>query len=256
MSPIGKFLVVFGMLTTILAPSQTVGQTITEQKKVVAFLFGTVHPLNHDKTPMKDAKGHIVAVDAPLGTGFFVAYPDTRVGPNFEFVYLVTAKHVLRDFDGTFLPKVKVRLNLRKPNGDDEVEFVDDIPVTDGNGDLLWFHDKNNSADETVVLPLLPDEQKFDYKAIPTTMFVTEAQLKSDAVAEGDNLYFIGLLAQYFGYKRNYPVVRRGTLAMMTDEAILTPTGSKSYSSRNCKAGRATVGRPCFSISGASEAIH
>ena len=60
-------------------------------------------------------------------------------------------------------------------------------------------------------------------------MFVTDAQLKSDAIAEGDNLYFIGLMTQYYGNKRNYPVVRRGTLALMTDEDVATPAGDKKY---------------------------
>ena len=47
-------------------------------------------------------------------------------------------------------------------------------------------------------------------------------------MAEGDVLYFIGLMAQYYGERKNYPVTRPGTLALMTDEQIDTPTGRQN----------------------------
>ena len=187
-----------------------------------------------------------MTVETPLGTGFFVFYPDPRGGPTYGFVYLVTAKHVLRDYDGTFLPKLRVRLNLKKPNGDEACAYLDDVPVADTKGNLLWFHNENNAADETVVLPLLPDEQKFDYMSIPLPLFVTDAQMKSDAVAEGDNLFFIGLMTQYFGYKRNYPVVRRGTLALMTDEEIPTFVGPQKVFISELQSWPGNSGSPVF----------
>jgi len=42
--------------------------------------------------------------------------------------------------------------------------------------------------------------------------------------------FFIGLLPQYYGVKKNFPVVRRGSLALITDEAVPTPAGpEKGY---------------------------
>jgi len=35
-------------------------------------------------------------------------------------------------------------------------------------------------------------------------------------------------MTQYYGETKNYPVVRRGTLAIMTDEKIDTPTGRQN----------------------------
>ena len=201
-----------------------IAQSLAEQKAAVTFIFGTVHPLNADKTPVKDAKGNPIELEMPLGTGFFVSYPDPRGGPDYSFVYLVTAKHVLRDFSGTFLPKLKLRLNLKSPSEQTGFDFITEVPVRNKNGDLLWFHTEKET-DDLAVLPILPDRQKFDFKAIPISMFVDDASLKSDAVEEGDNLYFIGLMAQYYGSTRNYPVIRRGTLGLMTDEKISTPTG-------------------------------
>lgn len=79
-------------------------QSIDEQKKAVVFIFGTIHPLNPDRTPMTDSQGNRVAVSLPLGTGFFVGYADWRRGPNYQFSYLVTARHVLQDVDAPFYP--------------------------------------------------------------------------------------------------------------------------------------------------------
>ncbi len=196
-------------------------QTIAEQKDVVAFLFGTVHPLDKDHQPLKAPDGKPLSVEVPLGTAFFVFYPDTRGGPNYGFAYLVTAKHVLKDADGTFLREVKLRLNLK---GGDGVSFVEHIPVLDGQGKLTWFHDDDDAVD-VVAYPLLPDQKKYQFRAIPLSMFATDATFRENNVGEGDVLYFIGLMAQYYGTNKNYPVIRRGALAMMTDEKIDTPTG-------------------------------
>ena len=197
------------------------GQDVSEQKKAVCFVFGTVHPRNPDGTPVKTSAGKPLAVEQPLGTAFFVMYPDTRGGPDFGFVYLVTAKHVLKDADGTFLKQVKVRVNLKDEKG---VDFIPNIPVADSSGNLLWFHDTNDAVDVAAV-GLLPDREKVEFKAIPIAWFVDDATVASQKVSEGDALYFIGLMTQYYGERKNYPVVRRGTLALMTDEQIETPTG-------------------------------
>jgi hypothetical protein len=45
-------------------------------------------------------------------------------------------------------------------------------------------------------------------------------------IGEGDRLFFIGLLPQFYGENRNYPVVRTGSLALLTDEKITTAVGS------------------------------
>lgn len=226
--------------------AQSTARAITEQKQTVVFLFGTLHPLNSDKTPMNDANGHPLEVESPLGTGFVIKYPDPRGGPDFGFIYLVTAKHVLRDFDGTFLRKLKVRMNLKKPTDDTGVGFITDVPVADANGNLLWLHDEKDPTNEAVALPFFPDAQTFDYRVIPLSMFVTQEQLKSEAVAEGDNLYFIGLMAQYYGSKRNYPVVRRGTLALMTDEEIATPAGPQKAFIAELQSWPGNSGSPVF----------
>src|SRR5258708_40047715 len=175
-------------------PGQS-GQSISEQKKAVVFIFGTIHPLNPDNSAMRDIQGNRVAVNVPLGTGFFVGYPDRRLGAGYNFCYLVTAKHVLQDVDGTFLASVTVRLNLKSPTGDSEVGFIRDIPVTDAQGNLLWFHSED-PAEDVVALPLFPAEHAFEFTTISTRMFRAMQALHSCAVAEGDELDFSRLMEQ------------------------------------------------------------
>jgi hypothetical protein len=191
-------------------------QEISPQKDVVAFVFGTVHPQDKDGKP--------VAIEMALGTAFFVGYPDPGGGPTFTLGYLVTAKHVLKDVDGSFLKEIKLRVDLKDNQG---AEFITNIPVSDEKGNLLWFHDTDDAVD-VAALPFLPDLGKFQYRQIPLAMFADDAMIEREKVAEGDSLYFIGLMAQYYGEKKNYPVVRRGTLALMTDEQIDTPTGRQN----------------------------
>jgi len=204
---------------------QSQAQDINEQKKVVAFAFGTVHPRNRDGTPVKNAAGAPLEVEAPLGTVFFVGYPDARGGPDFGFFYVVTAKHVLKDADGSFLKEIKLRLNRKEPNGGSSVEFIGPVPVTDAQGRPIWFQDPSDDAVDVAAYPLAPNQQRFDFTSIHVSMFADGNTIKTERVAEGDLLYFIGLMAQYYGDLKNYPVVRRGALGILTDEKIETPTG-------------------------------
>ena len=221
------------------------GQSITEQKKAVVFIFGNIHPLNPDKTAMTDASGKPLAVNVPLGTGFFVGYADRRGGPEYQFSYLVTAKHVLQDIDGSFLSSVSIRLNSKSAGGDTKVGFMRDIPVTDAQGFLLWFHSEDE-AEDVVALPLLPDAREFEFNTISTRTFLNDQALNSGAVAEGDDLYFIGLMEQYYGIKRNYPLVRRGSLALLTGEYIDTPSGRQQVLIAELQSWPGNSGSPVF----------
>jgi hypothetical protein len=223
------------------------GQLISEQKKAVVFIFGTIHPLNPDTTAMTDGSGNRLAVNVPLGTGFLVKYSDRSLGPGHNFSYLVTAKHVLLDVDGTFLPSIAIRLNLKSPVGDSEIGFIRDIPVTDAPGTLLWFHSEDQ-AEDVAILPLLPDEREFEFATISTGTFLSNPALNPGVVAEGDDLYFIGLMEQYYGIKRNYPLVRRGTLALLTDEYIDTPLGKQKMFIADLESWPGNSGSPVFLI--------
>ena len=191
-------------------------QEIVEQKKTVGFAFGTIHKIDQQKIEHE--------VYAPLGTVFFVAYHDSRTAADQNFIYLVTAKHVLKDADGHYMKTISVRLNIKDQLAEKGYDEIANITVSDSSGNLAWFHDSNDAID-VAATPLLPNQTKFDFKAIPVSMFVDAATLESNKVAEGDSIFFIGLMARYFGRNKIYPIVRHGNIAMMTNEEIDTPTG-------------------------------
>ena len=135
-------------------------------------------------------------------------------------------------------------MNLRDPSADPAFAFID-LPVTDGKGNFVWLHTEND-ADDVVAIPVALDQKRFAVRVIQLDMFVDDATLKTNAVEEGDNLYFIGLMAQYYGAKRNFPVVRRGTLALMTDEKIKTPTGEQQAFIAELQSWPGNSGSPVF----------
>ena len=80
-------------------------------------------------------------------------------------------------------------------------------------------------SDEAVAVPFVPDLERFDLKGLPVQTFATSETLKQENVSEGDSVFFIGLMPQFYGTVKNVPVVRKGSLALLTDEPVPTPTG-------------------------------
>src|SRR6202021_1846817 len=109
-------------------------------------------------------------------------------------VYLVTAKHVLRDANGKFFRKVDLRMNAKSQG----VEFIKDIPVSNESEQLLWYHSEKD-ADEAVALDFLPSRDKFDFKVIPVDMFVDDALLKSADFQKGKVLFLFGFFPNLKG---------------------------------------------------------
>jgi hypothetical protein len=220
-------------------------QLIEDQKKAVAFLFGEIHPKGGNGAPVLGPNGRPIVINAAIGTAFFIGFPDERGGAGFEFAYIVTCKHVLREADGSLLPWVAVRLNLKAPTMPTGYEFMR-LPVVDDKGNLLWLDDPDNPSDDVALLPFLPDLSKFDYKVIPSKLFLTKEVAKQDRFTEGDSLYFIGLLPQYYGQNKNYPVVRKGSVALITDELLDTPTGKQAAYIAEIAAWPGNSGSPVF----------
>jgi len=170
----------------------------SEIKSVVAFLFIT------------NEKGKLI----PNGTGFFVGVNNPS-DPNSFSVNLVTAKHVLYKPKTTiFLDKVFVRLN-KKEGGSQ----IDTIPlIAEGSNRNVFTH--SDSTVDIVVIPFLPDQEKFDFKFLPSNMITTKDAYKKLKIREGSDVFFTGLFTPYPGAERNYPVVRFGRVALVTDEQI------------------------------------
>jgi len=170
----------------------------SEVKAVVAFIF------------IKNEEGKLIA----NGTGFFVGVRNPSNPDSFS-VYLVTAKHVLYEQNTTdFLNIVFLRLN--KKEGGSQIGV---IPiVTEGEKRNVFTH--SDSSVDIVVIPFLPDQEKIDFKFLPDDSITTKEEFKELKIREGSDVFFTGLFTPYPGAERNYPIVRFGRVALITDEKI------------------------------------
>ena len=51
-------------------------------------------------------------------------------------------------------------------------------------------------------------------------MLATKAKVLEAKIGTGDDMFFLGLFAPYFGQTKNYPIVRFGKVALLTDERV------------------------------------
>jgi hypothetical protein len=166
---------------------------------------------------VKSAVGFIFIKDkieklVPCGTAFFVGVRNPS-DPDVNSCYLVTAKHVLYGPNTKkFRDEVFVRLNKKVGCP----EYVN-IPIKSNNQTV--FTHKEDVVD-IAVIPFEPDEDKFDFKFIPDDMVTTKQAYNELNISEGSDVFFTGLFVQYFGGEKNYPVVRFGRVALVTDEKI------------------------------------
>jgi hypothetical protein len=168
-----------------------------EVKSVVVFIF-------------VERQGKLV----PNGTAFLVGVKNPSE-PTLFSVYLVTARHVLYKPDTTeFLDKVYVRVN--KKDGGSEVGTIP-IKVT-GDNKTVFVH--SDPSVDIVAIPFLPDQKRFDFKFLPDELITTQKDYDSLKIREGSDVFFTGLFTPYPGSEKNYPVVRFGRVALVTDEKI------------------------------------
>jgi hypothetical protein len=150
------------------------------------------------------------------GTGFFVAYPDKRLGERGGFSYLVTNRHVAECWDEeTRRPRtvqgVDLTLNLQAGHAQ-TMHF--------GPGNVAWVLPSDPSVD-LAAAPLLPDQRLYDYVTISLADFVAD----DGVLSEGDKVVLSGFFYQFPGVRRIQPIVREGILAMLPDEELITTTG-------------------------------
>jgi hypothetical protein len=149
----------------------------------------------------------------PNGTAFFVGIKDEQI-TNRTHVYLVTARHVIQDGAKNFYPVIFVRLNKRGGG-------TDVVPIQlAGHAALPVYVNKTDPDVDIAVLPFLPSQQIYDFKWIPEDMLTTRESFKLANIREGDEVFFTGLFGHFIGAQRNYPIVRFGRVALVTDEKI------------------------------------
>jgi hypothetical protein len=181
-----------------------------EVKKSVAFIFAA----NAQGNLLHDPKENN---PIPCGTGFFVAVKnDIGQGP---YVYLVTAKHVLKDKHGTDFTRAYLRVN--KLHGDAGYISLDLIK----GGHRVVFSHSDPSVDIAVV-PMEPLEVIFDLKVIPEYMLTTKDAFKELNITEGSDIFLIGLYNSCYGEQKDIAIVRFGHVSLCPDDRL----GWKDYS--------------------------
>jgi hypothetical protein len=146
----------------------------------------------------------------PIGTGFLVGVKDT-IDIGYYSIYLVTAKHVLFDSDKLY-DSLLIRVNT-KSGKSDYVKW-------DLRSFKPIFHE-----DTTVDIAIIPFNIEnafniFEIRYVSPEWIPRKDSLKSLNIGEGTNVFFIGLFTQYAGKQKNYPIIRSGKLALVTDEKI------------------------------------
>lgn len=162
------------------------------------------------------------------GTGFFIFVSEPRLGKDGAVVFLVTAKHVLREPrpDGTlgpYLKEVLVRCNLKEAVATDGQQFEEaTVKVLDDAGNLNWFTDPEDDTVDVALTHVSVDQARIDARWIGTDLFATKEIIRKERVDENDEVLFAGLFAWYPGAKKNYPIVRHGKLSLLPEERIPT----------------------------------
>jgi len=179
----------------------------SDVKKAVALVF-----LSDDRgEPALDRSGNPVL----LGTGFLVGVPKGRSRDR-VYLYFVTAKHVIRENStGPLYRTILIRLNKL----DGSAGFVR-LRIS-GESDRerrTFFH--GDAAVDLAVFPVSLDDTMFDFKFVPRDYLTTKDEFTRLQIVEGTEVFFAGLFTPFAGEPRNYPVVRFGRMALVTDERI------------------------------------
>jgi len=158
-----------------------------------------------------------------VGTCFWIHLHNFQ--RNVVFGYLVTAKHVWATFrDGRH---VWVRVNKAViEKGKSGVVYV---PLPN-----KWMFHPDPAVD-LAVLPwgagMAPNYTMVSvaFDEIAKSAETMREEGLSWPPREGEDVIYVGLMAQYAGYERNFPVVRRGHVALITDERVMGSYGLSHY---------------------------
>ena len=145
------------------------------------------------------------------GTGFFVSIEESGE----KFVYLVTARHCVRQGEG---------------HGGLFARF------TDNNGDTQtirlgrlgeWACPEDPNVD--VAVTLFAHGPHVVQAAVVERVLATRERLDELHVGPGDDVAVVGLFTQHSGKAKNLPIVRSGVIAAMPDEDIFDAKTGQSF---------------------------
>lgn len=158
----------------------------------------------------------------PIGTAFIVGYPVP--GQTNQFVPLVvTAKHVIGAHT-----KIFARFSTQEGKSTATVEY--DLDGLRRSGDY-WEH---SDPGVDIVVFRTPHFKEAKYEPVPLELIASREDFKAAQIQTTDRVVLPGLLVNFMGLARNYPIIRGGSIAMIPDEPIPMRynIGSKSVETR------------------------
>lgn len=168
----------------------------------------------------------------PIGTAFFISI----VEEEHFFTYIVTCKHVVERYVKS-ARDIYMRLNRS-----------DRIDVAYEKIDSEWIYHDSEAVDLAVArhIPRSKPREMYAYDAYGVILTRKEQEVRRINLPLGYEAIFIGLFAQYTGNKRNFPVVRHGRIALITDEPVLGAYGESDYHILECQAHPGNSGSPVW----------
>jgi hypothetical protein len=162
-------------------------------------------------------KNKFTKSDTLVGTAFFVSVKEEEFGLN--FVYLVTAKHVIEAIEEKSLDKkVYIRINQKdKPS----ITLWSDLNKWKFHPSISEPTNKAMYID-VAVLEWHPNVEIYDCLFIPSTMAATADVISKEGIGCGDEVFITGLFSEHFGLQCNLPIIRIGNIACMPGEPVHT----------------------------------
>jgi hypothetical protein len=137
-------------------------------------------------------------------TAFLVQVPFERADEG-GYLYLATAHHAAEKLAGR---DFEIRINVRGGHA----------ALLKGHEGVKWWYHPDRSVD-VAVLDFNPPPEA-DFKAIPTSMFLTGNPDLEHGIGPGSEVFITGLFTKLKGTGKNIPIVRTGNVAIVPDEPL------------------------------------
>lgn len=141
-----------------------------------------------------------------IGTAFFVEMK-SPVAP-LTFYYLVTAKHCAKA-----VQDIQFWITVNQKSGG--------VREIDAEGARWFYHPTDEEHVDVAVLPITPPSG-LDSMSINNINFFTPQNYPTLGIGTGDEVFITGLFSLAKGSRRNMPIVRLGSIAMMPEGKIPT----------------------------------
>lgn len=141
------------------------------------------------------------------GTAFLVCVDSETRPKDYCHLYLVTARHCIRDEYGN-TRDLYVRLNKKDGTAQEPMPLP-----------FEWIEPEDGDAADVAVMPFdRYDDPALDYKHVPIASAATEQAIRHHGIGLASDVYVTGLFTKRVGTKRNIPIVRAGVISAMMDD--------------------------------------